>query len=146
MKKISIYGHRSTHLCIGLFCFLFFISTPFWGQEQQYRFEYIGLEQGLPQEQVLKIIEDKEGFLWFGTMEGLVKYNGYDFTLFQPIHGDSTSLSSPIVDQILEDQEGFVWVGTHNGLNCYDRSTDSFKRYLHDDGDANSLQGNYVTW
>jgi hypothetical protein len=101
--------------------FLSLPISPVLSQEQQHRFEYFGVEHGLPSGQILCIYEDKMGFLWFGTMKGLVRYDGYNFKLHRPVPEDSSSLSNPVVINIQEDLYGNLWIGTHKGLNRYDR-------------------------
>ena len=125
----------------GVLCLLF---PPVFSQEQQYRFEHFGVEHGLPSGQVLCMLEDKWGFLWFGTMKGLVRYDGHNFKIYAPAAGDSTSLSDAVVTCLLEDDQGYLWAGTHRGLNRYDRKTDSFRQYFHKEKDENSLPGNDV--
>ncbi len=115
-----------------------------WAQVRQYRFERFGVEDGLPSGQILYIYEDKAGFLWLGTMKGLVRYDGYEFKLYAPVPRDNTSLSNSVVIFIYEDRNGSLWICTHSGLNRYDRHTDRFRRYFHRVGDRHSLPGNLI--
>lgn len=97
----------------ALFLFLaglFFLPlAPFISQERQYRFDYFSVEHGLTSVQVLCMMEDKMGFLWFGTMKGLVRYDGYNFRVYALATGDSASLSDPVVTCLLEDRQGYLW-------------------------------------
>lgn len=94
------------------------------------KFKNISLEDGLSQNSVLCILQDDEGFLWFGTRNGLNKYDGNTFTTFRYNSQDSTSLSNSYIKSLYQDKLGNLWVGTGNGLNKYDSDKDNFKRYI----------------
>jgi len=100
--------------------------------QQNLRFEHIGMEQGLSNDQVRAILQDTKGYLWIGTMDGLNKYDGYTFTkyLFDPT--DSNSLSQNMIYTIWEDKQGYIWVGTFEGLCRFDKHTEKFTRYKPD--------------
>jgi len=74
-----------------------------------------------------RIIQDKQGFVWIATPNGLNKFDGYKFTNYKNIQGDSTSLIDNYVRTIYEDSKGTIWVGCINGLMKYDRNFDTFK-------------------
>ena len=94
------------------------------------RFDHLTIADGLSQNAVYAIVQDNSGFLWFGTGDGLNRYDGYDFTVFRHIPFDSTSLSSSSITALFVDREGTLWIGTHNGgLNRYDREQARFHRY-----------------
>ena len=104
------------------------------------RFETLSLEHGLSQTSVRAIHQDRHGFMWFGTEDGLNRYDGYTFTVFKPVPGDAGSLSSSFVRAILEDPDGTLWIGTNGGgFNKYDPSTERFRRFLADPGAGNAL-------
>ena len=92
------------------------------------RFQHIGFEQGLEQRDIWSIIQDSQGFLWLGTSEGLVRYDGYHFRTFTQQPYDSTTLSHNHIHCLYEDSRGWLWVGTADGLNCYRRETERFWR------------------
>ena len=95
-----------------------------------YKFIEIGIEQGLSQSSVLAIYQDSEGYLWFGTANGLNKYDGYSFTVFTHDPLDPNSISDIGIKSIFEDDEGNIWIGTNNGvLNKYDKQTGFFTHY-----------------
>jgi signal transduction histidine kinase/ligand-binding sensor domain-containing protein/CheY-like chemotaxis protein len=75
------------------------------------------------------ILQDKRGFIWFGTRDGLNKYDGNKLVVYKNIIGDSTSISGSLIADILEDKDGFLWIATFSGLSKYDRVTDSFVQY-----------------
>jgi ligand-binding sensor domain-containing protein len=82
------------------------------------RFERLTTASGLSQNTIHKIIQDKNGFLWFATADGLNRYDGYSFETFRNNPSDITSLSDSDVFSVTEDQEGDLWVGKRSsGLN-----------------------------
>lgn len=97
---------------------------------QEYIFRQIRIEHGLSQSTVYSIVQDKKGFLWFGTANGLNRYDGYNFQIFSNDPLDTNSLSDNGIVSLCEDSEGFIWVGTVEGvLNRFDRKTGTFKRH-----------------
>lgn len=104
------------------------------------RFQHITSDDGLSQNAVFSIIQDKYGFMWFGTEDGLNKYDGQHFTIYKHDLDNPTSLSDNRIHVVYEDQEDSLWVGTLNGgLNRYDRNLDQFTRYQHDPNMPQSL-------
>src|SRR6266545_3744229 len=104
------------------------------------RFDRISIEQGLSQSSVHVILQDSRGFMWFGTEDGLNRYDGYTFKTFKPDPDVPTSLSDRWINSIVEDQEGYLWIATRQGgLNRYDPRTEEFTRYVHDDLNPTSL-------
>ena len=113
-----------------------------------FRFEHLSTQNGLSHNSVIEIVQDRQGFMWFGTLNGLDRYDGYRFTAYRPVPGDSTSLCHNVINALYEDSRGILWIGTLNGLNRYDRSLDRFVRICHDPGDPNSLVdiGSAASW
>ena len=112
---------------------------------EEFDFVHIGRVEGLSQNTVYKILQDRSGFMWFGTENGLNRFNGYDFTVFQHVPGDPSSLSHNSVLEIYEDREGILWIGTLNGgLNRYDPRLGSFRTYRHVPGRDDSLSNDIV--
>ncbi len=70
------------------------------------KFEHISLEEGLSQSSVIAILQDSKGFMWFGTEDGLNKYDGYNFTVYKPLPGDPASLTHNYILSIFEDNQG----------------------------------------
>ena len=108
-------------------------------QQGKIFFNRIGIEDGLPQGHIFSMTEDSEGFLWFCTLGGLAKYDGYTFTNYVSDGRDSTSISASFVYKIIEDGKGRFWVATQNGFNRFDRRTGKFKHYFHDPANPYSL-------
>jgi signal transduction histidine kinase/ligand-binding sensor domain-containing protein/CheY-like chemotaxis protein len=94
------------------------------------RFEQLNVEQGLAQESVLAIAQDTDGFMWFGTQNGLSRYDGYRVTTYRHEVGDPSSLAENWVRVLHVDRQGRLWVGTDGGLDRYDPATRSFIHYL----------------
>jgi ligand-binding sensor domain-containing protein/signal transduction histidine kinase len=109
------------------------------------RFTSLSLEQGLSQSVVNVIYQDSAGYLWFGTQDGLNRYDGYHFTIFRPDPDAPTGLNDRYILSIIEDAHGSLWVGTiTGGLNRYDPTTSLFTHYVHDPKNPNSLGGNCI--
>lgn len=120
------------------------LYVPFFAQEQQFYFHQAGVEDGLPQGQVLAIAQDSSGFIWLGTMKGLVRYDGNEFRLFGSNPDDPTTLSYPTVETILADSRGRLWAGTQKGLNLFDPKRERFRQFLKKEGEAYSLPGDHI--
>jgi ligand-binding sensor domain-containing protein len=109
------------------------------------RFDHLSLEQGVSHNLVFCIKQDRDGFLWFGTMYGLVKYDGRNYTVYRHDPGDELSISFNDVIAIHEDRRGYLWIGTWGGgLNKFERASGKFTRFLHDPNDSTSLSHNVV--
>ena len=98
-------------------------------QDASLRFEHIGIEEGLSNENVTQIFQDSKGYIWFGTFDGLNKYDGYSFTKYRLDPFDSNSISQNFIYTIWEDKYGAIWVSSFEGLCKFDRSTEKFTRY-----------------
>jgi len=113
---------------------------------QHLRFERISLEQGLSQSTVFCMIQDSQGFMWFGTEDGLNKYDGYSFTVYKHDPEDPNSLGGNWIQAILEDSSGTLWIGTREGgLSRYYRNQDRFIHDRNDPQDPSSLSDNEIT-
>ena len=86
------------------FFLLFFIFdiSYFYGNTEKYYFKHLGLEQGLSQSSVLCIMQDHTGFMWFGTKDGLNRYDGNSFKIFQYKYDDPTSLGNNVINSLFE--------------------------------------------
>ena len=106
-------------------------------QSAQWKFQHIGTEAGLSQSNITCILQDSRGFMWFGTRDGLNKYDGYRFTVFQNIEGDQKTISCNYITETAEDKKGDLFIGTWGGgLNRFDREKNLF---IHYPGDLASL-------
>jgi len=83
--------------------------------------------------------------MWFGTRDGLNRYNSYEFYQYRFNSEDSTSISNNTISCLFEDHLGIIWIGTEGGgLNSYDPVKDQFQRYMHDPDQANSIPHNSI--
>src|SRR5690348_1534335 len=113
--------------CIAiLIALLFPFVLP--AQTDQYRFLRLGTDNGLSHNRVNCILQDSRGFMWFGTMSGLNRYDGYNFHIFKHDLRDSTTLIDDYIVQIMEGPDRKLWIQTRNGLNIYDPLTEKFDR------------------
>ncbi len=109
-------------------------------------FDHLTIEDGLSQNAVLAILQDRQGYLWLGTQDGLNRYDGYTFTTYRHAGDLPTSLSNSSVLALAEDPAGILWVGTWGGgLNRFDPVTGVFSAYRHDPDDPTSLADDTVT-
>ncbi len=111
--------------------FLIGIIFPLKSIGQDIRFKHLTSSDGLSQNLVLSITQDQEGFMWFGTKNGLNKYDGYQFTVFQNEPNNPNSISSNYITELFMDRNGKLWIGTENGIiNIYNADSLSFQRIL----------------
>jgi signal transduction histidine kinase/ligand-binding sensor domain-containing protein len=109
-------------------------------RDNDVRFDRISIDQGLSQSTVETILQDSKGFMWFGTEDGLNKYDGYSFTVFRHDPRDPNSLSNNYVRCMLEDHTGMLWIGTWGGgLDRFDPQSGQFTHYRHDPADRHSV-------
>ncbi len=126
---------------------LFFFACIFSGNTQvsNVKFQSLTNEDGLSNNTVFAIIQDNDGFMWFGTAEGLNRYDGYNFTIYKPDLFDSTTISDSWVTSIFQDSRGFIWVGTFGGgVNKYHKTSNQFLQFKHEPGKKNTLCDNVV--
>ena len=104
----------------SLLMILFMTARVYAVDDKHYHVEKrIVLQQGLSQSRIQCILEDDRGFMWFGTADGLNRYDGYSTKIFRNKVGDSTSIPNNIVNSMVEDQEGNIWIGTNNGMAIF---------------------------
>ena len=79
------------------------------------------------------MLQDSQGFMWFGTEDGMNQYDGYNFTIYKHDPEDPNSLGGNWVQALSEDDSGMLWIGTGDGgLSRYDRTLDQFTHYRND--------------
>src|SRR4051812_25156877 len=99
-------------------------------QEKDIKFTALTTKDGLSSNTVNAIIKDHYGLVWFGTEDGLDKFDGTNFTIYRHRPGDSTSLQANEILSLHEDKAGNLWIGTSGGsLSLYDRKTDAFVNF-----------------
>jgi ligand-binding sensor domain-containing protein/signal transduction histidine kinase len=128
-----------------LFCLQAFYSFSF-SQKQDIKFEYLGIEAGLSNNDVFCMLQDSRGFMWFGTSDGLNKYDGYKFTIYKSNKADQYSLKSNGIKDIIEDSKDVIWIATWGGgLHKFDREKNRFVHFKHDPLNKNSISSDFVT-
>lgn len=129
------------------FFFFFFQITGLTviGQNRLLRFDHLGTNQGLSQSNVLSILQDSRGFMWFGTRDGLNKYDGYKFTVYKNDPLDPFSLSNNFINSVVEAGDGNLWIATlGGGLSMFDRNKKRFTNFRHDPANNNSISSDLV--
>lgn len=115
-------------------------------QSNELKFEHLTKEDGLSSSDVTSIVQDRQGFIWIGTIDGLNRYDGYTIKTYRNNREDSTSLCDNRISVLYVDEQGALWVGTeNNGLSRYNRDTDSFINFSPNVHDPHSLSFHYVT-
>jgi signal transduction histidine kinase/ligand-binding sensor domain-containing protein/DNA-binding response OmpR family regulator len=109
------------------------------------KFEHLTTENGLSQNDVNTIFQDSQGFMWFGTHDGLNRYNGYEFTVFNPNLSNPNTINSNLIWDIAEDKNSNLWIATTgSGLNYFDRNTETFKHFRNNKNDEKSLINDFI--
>ncbi len=111
--------------------------------QKRTRFQQLSIEDGLSQNTINTIFQDTKGFMWFGTQNGLNRYDGITVTVFKNIPGDSNSIASSDVYAAFEDQQKNIWFGTRSGLSRFNRDANNFSNF---EDDAQSLFAMRPVW
>jgi len=121
---------KNKRITKALVLFLFITSLlSVNAQPKNLQFRHLTRENGLSHSWVHSIIQDKYGFMWFGTDDGLNRYDSYNFRIYKNNLQDKNSISSNIIMAFYEDSRGDLWIGTRQGLNLFDRGKDCFIRH-----------------
>ena len=110
-----------------LISILFSLSSPCVHAERYY-FQHLGLKYKLSQSSVLCFTQDRNGFMWFGTKDGLNRYDGSNFRIFKHNHSNPHSLGNNNVNSLHENKDGKLWIGTDDGIYIYDPLTETFSK------------------
>jgi ligand-binding sensor domain-containing protein/signal transduction histidine kinase len=113
--------------------------------ETDLKFNHLTASDGLSQDNIVAILQDHRGFMWFATGEGLNRYDGNSFVVYKNNPSDPGSLSHNFIRDLVEDDRGYLWVAVHPGINKFDPTTEHSTRYLHDPDNPNSL-GSDAVW
>ncbi|MEP7168021.1 MAG: two-component regulator propeller domain-containing protein, partial [Bacteroidota bacterium] len=128
-----------------LIIILFLICNISQAQHTKADFNSLNIETGLSHNSVLSVAQDKKGYLWFASMDGLNRFDGYNIKIYNHIPGDSSSLSGNELNTLFVDDKGRLWIGTVNGgLGLYDDVHDNFINFLHNDSIPSSISSNAV--
>jgi signal transduction histidine kinase/ligand-binding sensor domain-containing protein len=122
-----------------------FIFIAFSASAQLYhKTETLTRQQGLSDNRITCVFKDKTGYIWIGTKSGLNRYDGHDFTVFNP--GNGNSISNEIINAITEDNGGNIWVATMNGLNCYNPKQKQWRNYFASGKEESKTIPNPIVW
>lgn len=109
-------------------------------------FDHITVRQGLSQNSVHDILQDRHGYLWVATQDGLNRFNGYQFEVYRHVPEDDADtgalrrgVSNSTIWKLYEDRDGVLWIGTAGGLNRFDRESEGFNHFRHYPDRAGSL-------
>ncbi|MGC4234863.1 MAG: two-component regulator propeller domain-containing protein [Niabella sp.] len=105
----------------------FLCCFPVVGSGQSFYFRHYGVEDGLSNNSVINIVQDRLGFMWFGTSDGLNKFDGNNFKIYRNT-GEAGSIGSNSIYSLLKDSRGILWIGTEKGLYYYNYDSDSFSK------------------
>lgn len=112
-----------------------------------YTVEYVTNRQGLSESCISAMCQDRTGYLWIATADGLNKYDGYQFKVYRHDPQDPRSISGSYVLSVMEDRAGNIWAGTFDGgLNRMNPHREEFRRYTYQPDDPFSLSNNHVRW
>jgi ligand-binding sensor domain-containing protein/signal transduction histidine kinase len=124
---------------------LIILSFYVFPQSSYLRFNRITINEGLSLSSVYCTYQDNKGFMWFGTEDGLNKYDGKNFTVYRAVPGDTSTISYKWTEIIYEDQQGTLWFGSRGGLSRFDPVKETFKQYLLDATKPESLANDTIT-
>ncbi len=116
---------------VSIFCyFLLYLPQVLLSNTDHppFLFEQISNQEGLNQNTIWSVLQDKVGFLWMGTPNGLIKYDGNSFTTYNHIPSDTSSIINNVVIKVFEDRKGNLWFATAKGLCLYQPNSDNFLR------------------
>lgn len=134
-------------LSILLLLFFLFLSGNLRSQPQdrEYSFHHLTTRQGLPSNIVNSIIKDSTGFMWFGTGNGLARYDGYNFKIYQLPFDSVTGSANQTIVELFEYDKKFILIGTsHHGLLIFNKVNESFKFYTNNPKEINAVNHNWV--
>lgn len=114
-KKPNIFEGTLLNFFLSLLLLLSVYPYHMYGQS----FSYLGIEQGLSNSTITTIYKDRHGLMWFGTFDGLNRFDGYTFTRFRNHPGDTTSVPDNFITALEEDADGRLWVGTTKGIGVF---------------------------
>ncbi|WP_303010580.1 two-component regulator propeller domain-containing protein [uncultured Bacteroides sp.] len=120
------------NIVICLFLLSIGTNSAFSEVPEQINFSYISINEGLSQSTVFSIDQDKQGNMWFATYDGVNKYDGYSFTVYQHNEDDPNSIANDISRIVKTDSQGRVWIGTRDGLSCYNEEKDKFYNFIYE--------------
>ena len=105
---------------------MLFLSMFSNAQNNQFQFSHLDINNGLSHNEITCMLKDSKGFMWFGTLSGLNRYDGYKFKIFKHQVSDTTTLDDDYIVSITAGPENKLWIETRNSFNIYDPQTEKF--------------------
>jgi signal transduction histidine kinase/ligand-binding sensor domain-containing protein len=145
MRKFN-FIHSCDWVKISLFIFsLSALVTTSFGQNNDVFFDRLSVRDGLSHSNVYTIVQDNFGYLWFGTQDGLNRFDGREIKVFRGDVGNVNSLTTSNFGKMLIDKSGYYWFGTFGGgIDRYDPKTSTFKNFSFNSSDNTSISNNQI--
>lgn len=131
--------HQTLSRLLYVWFALFGATNYCWGNISYY-FKHLGIEDGMSQNSVMSVLQDKQGFMWFGTKDGLNRYDGIHFKLFTSDE-PASQLNDCIINILCEDRMGCIWIGTDKGVCVYNPENETIRRFRKTASDGSQLGG-----
>ena len=139
MRNFKIYQNLRKIIFFIVICFPYIVFS-----QNSINFEHLTIEDGLSQSTIKCILQDSDGFIWYGTADGLNKYNGYEMETFRHSE-DSTSIPNNTINTIYEDSQKNIWLGIFKtGLCKYNKITETFTLFTNEPENDNSISSNVI--
>lgn len=136
---------RASRLFSLLFISLFLVlSTAKANEVPKLTFDHFSVADGLSSGGVFSIAQDRHGFIWIATFEGLSRFDGKKFINYRHNDNENNSVADNLIRKVYIDKNNTLWVGTHNGLSRYNEATDSFENFHNIPNQNNSLYDNVI--
>lgn len=132
------------HFIFLIILVLMLISFSIYPQKSNITFEHFSIDNGMSESIVTCILQDRAGFLWFGTWAGIERYDGYNFTAYKHDPRNPASIDNAFVQTLYEDKSGILWIGTWNGLERFDPATEKFTHFRPHPQDSADGSSNHV--
>lgn len=145
MKILQAKTLRALQVLLLTVMMLSNITGPVQAQSASLRFETLSVEDGLSQSTVKAIFQDAHGFMWFGTEDGLNKYDGYAFTIYKHDPENPDTLSDNSITTIFQDSQGTLWIGTASGVDRFQPERETFQHFVNYPNQPGSLRGTAVS-
>lgn len=130
---------------ISLFMFFLSLNITFCGFAQSdFSFRHLSKKDGLSQASVFAVAQDNAGFMWFGTRNGLNRYDGYRFKIYRNNSSENSLIDNDIRTLYFDSLRNELWVGTYNGLSKYRPDSDDFQNYTASDSEIKSISTNRI--
>lgn len=121
------------------------LQVPLDSQEPEIKFDHIGTGDGLSQSFVRSIFQDSRGYMWFGTNDGLNRYDGYSMKVYKHDPDDPGSIADSYVESLYEDSMGNIWIGAGNKLDLFDSETEKIIHFIHNPDDPLTINDGNIS-